>query len=175
MVNNKSDHDDDKQLAGAMEVNTVSDEMDEDPILAESISSLAEVQMPAHFLPNVMFRVYEEHRREKLKLGFILVVSFILVLFSATYFALDVNAYREAQSLPSFQMALEQKLDLVREFSEGIVTGIAGIFSASWHIITGTVGMFIVSTSLLAKFLLVFAILGIIYLAKKALARMVGR
>lgn len=142
----------------------------EDSFLTESLSGLSKVTVPASFLPNVMFRVYEKHHREKLPRLFIVAASLVLAVLCALFFALDVNAYTTSHNVSSFAEGMTLKLDLLRDFSSRLAAESAGFFTAAWRIIAGAAS----ATSTSTLLLLALGLALTIYLVKKGVTALMG-
>ncbi len=142
----------------------------EDNFLTESLAGLAKVTVPAGFLPNVMFRVYEKHHRDKLPLMFILAVSLALLAGCGLFFALDVRAYSAAHQLESLSDGLHGKLDLLNQLTTRFGAEAVGFTTAAWRIVAGAVG----ATSALTLVLMTLGLALVVYLVRKLLTAMMG-
>lgn len=142
----------------------------EDAFLTESLAGLAKVTVPAGFLPNVMFRVYEKHHREKLPPLFILGISLALLALCALFFALDVRAYTATHQLDDFGTGMAHKLDLLDQLSTRFGAETVGFFTAAWRIVAGAAA----ATSATTLFLVVLGLALLIFLVRKLLTTVMG-
>lgn len=116
--------------------NEVGDELYDDPLLADSLASLSRVEVPTGFLPNVMYRVYETHLRERISLRQIGIISMVLILMCFGFFAWDVQDYTRNHALAGFGEGLDRKTDeMVAEF-DSLVEATDGALSATWQMVT---------------------------------------
>ena len=141
----------------------------EDPLLSQSLGLLAKVQVPASFLPNVMYRVYETHHREKIKMPRVALMGLALLLASAAFFAWDVLDYMHLHGLPGFGEALSRKIDIMISQWDRLLSTTAGIFNATWHIITGA-GLMLLTRFALQILIIAAIFMGVVLVKKKWLS-----
>lgn len=150
-----------------------SQDIPEDSFISETLGGLSEIRVPSEFLPNVMFQVYERHHRDKVSWPRVFVVSLVLLACSLGFFAWDVSDYQEAQSLGSFQKALDQKMDLVLGSLDNLFSAVSGVVGASWQLVGGATKHFFLETPGWIQFLILLLAIALAWLLKKTLSRMV--
>ncbi len=138
----------------------------DDPVLSQSIRSLATVEVPPAFLPNVMFQVYERHHREKVSIPWVVALSLLLIIMSVGLFIWDVIEFGRAQGLDNFQQALSRKSkDLVDNF-DSLFAALSGLVSASWQLLS----LFFSTTPVLLQISIFAGLLVLAFFTRKWLA-----
>lgn len=141
-----------------------------DPFLEQSLRSLPEIQVPSSFLPNVMFRVYERHARESIRIPTAIALTLLLLLGALLFFFLDVHDHMDRAGLETFSQALDHRIDTISADFDYLFSAIGGILSASWQILSGSAGLMGISGWVFALgAVAVFAVL--VFLIRKGLRR----
>jgi len=149
------------------------EEQPEDSFVTESLRNLARIQVPATFLPNVMFQVYEKHHRRKINPRFVVLVSFTLLLLSLGFFLWDVIDYMGENSL-GFEKACESRVDQAVANLDGVAAAVTAFLSATWDILVSLTVAAFTAAPLISSVSLVAVLAGIAYLVRKRI-RSAGR
>ena len=142
------------------------DEGFEDLFLEQSLGKIA-IQVPAGFLPNVMYRVYEKHYRDQLPLGRALAVALVPLLLSLGFFAWEVRDFQSGRNLTSFAEAVSQKYAIVTADFDNWLSVFSGILTASWQVITGSALFFFTKTPIPLQLLIYAALVAFIFLIRR--------
>ncbi len=145
----------------------VDEELFDDPIVSKSLASLTRVEVPSGLLPNIMYRVYETHLRERISLKQIAAICALLITICIGFFAWDVQDYTRGNSLGGFGEGMERKVDeMVAEF-DSLVQATDGVLSATWQLVTALGELVFSGGGALPILLLIVAIVVLILVFQK--------
>jgi hypothetical protein len=109
----------------------------EDPLLGPSLDRLSTIQVPADFLPNVMYRVYEKNARQRLNWVGVVVGTLALLALSLGFLAWDISLYQEQQQFKSFSEAMEARISPYTNSMSEVFAAFGGMLNASWQLLSG--------------------------------------
>lgn len=141
--------------------------------LSQSIQNLPQVEVPANFLPNVMFKVYEKHSRNMITLPKFIGFTLIFLLASLVFFVWDVYDHMVSSGESSFAHAFGQRMDQALSGSQQIFADLGGLLTAAWQITLSALGAFFTQTSFLLQATVLLVLIAIVFLLKKGWSRLV--
>ena len=146
-------------------------DLPEDPLLEESLRGLPEIKVPSTFLPNVMFQVYEKHARERISIPQVLLISAVLLILTIGFFTLDIYDYMAGHDIDGFSQGMSIKVKAVLAQFDEWLSAFGGLVSASWQIVSGSLGYFFKNVSIGIQILILLMILALGFGAKRLLNR----
>lgn len=109
----------------------------EDPFLGPSLDRLSTINVPADFLPNVMYRVYEKNARQRLNWAWVLAIMALLLIVSGGFLAWDVMLFQAEHNHASFAKAFEARVEPFVSGASEVFAAFGGMLSASWQLLSG--------------------------------------
>ena len=113
------------------------DDLPDDPFIGSSLDNLSKISVPADFLPNVMYRVYEKDARQRINLPMALGYGLLLLLLSVAALFWDVSSYQSMKELASFEEAFEARFAPFRNSADELFGAFGGMLNASWQLLEG--------------------------------------
>lgn len=109
----------------------------EDPFLGPSLDRLSTINVPADFLPNVMYRVYEKNARQRLNWSLVALGVVLLLLATVGFVAWDVVLFQTERGHASFSQAMEARIKPYVDNLSEVFAAVGGMLSASWQLLSG--------------------------------------
>ena len=111
-------------------------EFAEDPMINQSLETLSKVDVPADFLPTVMYQVYERHHRDKVNWVFTSMISLALLISTLIFFTWDAADYGKTQNVDGFGTALTEKFRITVEPFQANLDAFGNIVKTTWKVTT---------------------------------------
>lgn len=145
-----------------------------DPMLA-SLSQLPKIHVPSTFLPNVMYRVYEKHHRDKISLPFVMISSLLLLAAALVAMVLDVHRYQDLEGLSTFGEAFGTRMTQFSNNFSSSMSSVATFLDICWNFVSAAVAALIAGNASLNLVILVVVVIALPFIIKKVMTGVLGK